>query len=129
MTASPRFTAEPNVTPMIDILLVLLIVFMMMVVQRRLALDLRIPETCSTVCSTGDAIVLEVFPGTHYRVNRQTVAHDALQRYLVGVYASRPEKVLSVTGREGARYADVFEAMDVARAAGVRVISAIPKGL
>jgi biopolymer transport protein TolR len=129
MSASPRFTAEPNVTPMIDVLLVLLIVFMMMVVQARLALDLQLPETCTAACSVGDAIVLEVLPGAQYRVNRQAVAHDALRRYLVDVYANRPQKVLSVTGREGARYADVFEAMDLARAAGVRVISAVPKGL
>jgi biopolymer transport protein ExbD len=74
--------------------------------------------------------VLEVLKGGEYRLNHQPVPHAALERQLMAVYAGagRPEKILSITGRAGARYADVFEAMDVARSAGVRVLSAVPKG-
>jgi biopolymer transport protein ExbD len=128
MRAAPQFATEPNVTPMIDVLLVLLIVFMLAVVQQRRAMDVQLPETCAASCAAGSAIVLEVLPGATYRVNQRAIAHDALAQYLTGVYRERANKVLSVAGRLGTRYADVFEAMDIARSAGVRVISAVPKG-
>ena len=128
MTTSARFTTEPNVTPMIDVLLVLLIVFMVAVTQSRRAMDVQLPQLCEGACAAGDAIVLEVLPHGEYRVNQQPIAHPQLGAYLTDIYAERPNKVLSVTGRSGARYSGVMEAMDVARSAGVRVISAVPKG-
>jgi biopolymer transport protein ExbD len=120
--------AEPNVTPMIDVLLVLLIVFMVVVVQSRRTMDINLPETCQGHCASGDAIVLEVLAGGAYRLNQRPVAHEALLSVLTSAYDGRPDKILSITGRTGARYADVVEAMDVARSAGVRVFSAVPKG-
>src|SRR6185437_13122996 len=110
MTSQASFSAEPNVTPMIDVLLVLLIVFMVVIVQQRLAMDVQLPVPCAEQCSAGDAIVLEVLPGGAYRLNQQAVDHDALRQKLTTVYAGRPSKVLSIAGRAGVRYADVMEA-------------------
>jgi biopolymer transport protein TolR len=128
MSASIRHVAEPNVTPMIDVLLVLLIVFMVMVVQGRRTLDVQLPETCTGACGAGDAIVLEVLGAGDYRLNQRPVSRGALHQVLTNVYAGRPNKILSVTGRSGASYGQVMGAMDVARSAGVRVISTVPKG-
>jgi biopolymer transport protein TolR len=129
MPVETRPSAEPNVTPMIDVLLVLLIVFMVAVVEGRRTMDVQLPVPCVGTCAAGDAIVLEVLPGGVYRLNRGAVAHDELKQRLANVYADRPSKVIAVAGRPGAKYAEVMEAMDVARAAGVRVISIVPKGL
>ena len=123
-----RHTAEPNVTPMIDVLLVLIITFMVLIAGGRRAMDVQLPDECQTSCIGGEAIVLEVLGGGTYRLNQQSVDRASLRGVLAGVYANRPMKVLSVTGRGGARYGEVMEAMDIARAAGVRVISALPKG-
>lgn len=128
MNASIRTTAEPNVTPMIDVLLVLLIVFMVMVVQQGRTMDVQLPELCAGTCASGDAIVLEVLGDGDYRLNQHPVKSDALLKVLTDAYAGRPDKILSIAGRSGATYAQVVEAMDVARSAGVRVLSAVPKG-
>jgi len=129
MAARTGFTTEPNVTPMIDVLLVLLIAFMVMVVQTRHTMDVQLPQPCQGSCAENKGIVLEVLAGATYRVNQQPVAHDALQRFLTNLYRQRPVKMIAVAGRAGASYNDVIEAMDIARASGVRVISAVPKGL
>ena len=129
MAGPTGYTTEPNVTPMIDVLLVLLIAFMIMVTQMRHSMDVQLPQPCRDFCAGGDAIVLEVLPGAAYRVNQKPVDHAALQGYLAALYQQRPDKVIAVAGRPGALYNEVIEAMDVARSAGVRVISAVPKGL
>jgi biopolymer transport protein TolR len=128
MAGMARPNAEPNVTPMIDVLLVLLIVFMVMVVEGRRTMDVQLPEPCLRGCKGSDAIVLEVLPGGGFRLNQRPVAHAELLSVLTAAYSERSEKVLSIAGRQGAKYAEVVEAMDVARAAGVRVLSAVPKG-
>lgn len=57
---------------------------------------------------------------------RRPLQRDALLQALTDAYAGRPDK--TVTGRKGASYGQVVEAMDVARSAGVRILSAVPKG-
>jgi biopolymer transport protein TolR len=122
-----RFSAEPNVTPMIDVLLVLLIVFMVASVQRHHTIDAQLPVSSCDLCANRPQIVLEVLPGPSYRINRAPVASGDLLSNLYAIYESRPEKLIQVAGSPGVRYDDVIAAMDVAKSAGVRVISVAPK--
>jgi biopolymer transport protein ExbD len=110
------------------VLLVLLIVFMVMVVQGRRTMDVQLPEVCRVGCGPGDAIVLDVMGGGQYRLNQRPVSRAELQGVIAAAYTGRPIKILSVAGRNGANYGEVVEAMDIARSAGVRVLSAVPKG-
>jgi biopolymer transport protein ExbD len=92
-------SAEPNVTPMIDVLLVLLIVFMLAVVRVHRTMDVQLPQPCGTACdAAGDAIVLEVLPGPSYRLNRTDVLPGELRDRLTAVYAGRPNKTILVAG-------------------------------
>jgi biopolymer transport protein ExbD len=50
--------AEPNVTPMIDVLLVMLIVFMMAVVEVRRTVGVQLPQRCDGACVGTDAVIL-----------------------------------------------------------------------
>jgi biopolymer transport protein ExbD len=130
MSTSTRVlpSAEPNVTPMIDVLLVLLIVFMLAVVQVHRTMDVQLPQPCTTACNTGgDAIVLEILPGPSYRLNKADVKPDELRRRLTAAYAGRPNKTILVAGARGVRYDDVMSAMDVAKSAGVTVIGISPR--
>ena len=122
-------TNEINVTPMIDVLLVLLIVFML-AVQKRMAIDLQqpVPQPPCAGCAPDDQrIVLEVRAGGVFALNRAEVPRGALAERLRATYAGRPEKVLFVRGDSAVKYQEVFWAMDVARGAGVKVIGAVPK--
>ena len=120
-------SAEPNVTPMIDVLLVLLIVFMVFVTQVYHSMDVRLPEPCTGVCNGANPIILEVLPGPAYRINSANVPGSELAGRLRAIYDGRPEKIIQVAGHPGVRYDDVMAAMDIAKSAGVRVIGISPK--
>lgn len=120
-------SAEPNVTPMIDVLLVVIIVFMVAMVGVYHTMDVQLPDTCSGVCEASQPIVLEVLPGPAYRINHRPVAEADLLAELRRIYWARPEKIIQVAGHGAVRYSDVFAAMDVAKTAGVRAIGIVPK--
>ena len=122
-------SAEPNVTPMIDVLLVLLIVFMVASIQMHHTMDAQLPERgCdAALCEDSHQIVLEVLPGPTYRINAAPVGTGELLDRLSSIYRNRPEKIMEVAGHPGARYEDVVGAMDIARSAGIRVISIAPR--
>ena len=124
-TDAPRMQAEPNVTPMIDVLMVLLIIFMVIVPTSRRALDVQLPSDVGS--ADGGAIVLEVGPGGRLALNRAPVPVAALGARLRAVYAGRPNKLVTVRGDGRARYEEVVAAIDSARGAGVRVISLDPR--
>jgi len=128
--ANSELTNEPNMTPMIDVLLVLLIIFMMIVPASRKTVDLQLPDpnpSTQPVNSTSQQIVLEVLPGGTFAVNKEPVAKDRLFSRLKEIYDPRPEKIIFVKGDPKVLYQDVIFAMDVARGAGVKVIGVPPR--
>jgi len=120
---------EPNVTPMIDVLLVLLIIFMIVVPMARKAIDIQLPDPTPVVTSKPDnsQIVLEIGPRDVLSINKEPVTKDNLGKRLKEIYDPRPDKVLFVKGDSAAKYQDVIDAMDVARGSGVKVIGVPPK--
>jgi biopolymer transport protein TolR len=111
---------EPNVTPMIDVLMVLLIIFMFMVPASQRATYASLPEERQG--GEGTAIVLEVRPGGRVALNRQPLLIGELGARLRAVYAGRPDKVITIRGDGAATYQEVVTAIDVARGAGVKVV-------
>ena len=128
-TQKGGLTNEPNVVPMIDILLVLLIIFMLVVPMSRKALDLQLPDPTEQQQSENPPpqIVLEVMPGDRYLVNKEAQTRESLPKRLKEIYDGRPEKIIFVKGDPKVKYSDVIFAMDVARGAGVKVIGMSPK--
>ena len=127
---SSGLTNEINVTPMIDVLLVLLIIFMMVIPMSRKAIDLQLPDPTPDNSPQGpppSQIVLEVLPGNVYKVNSQPIGKNELQKRLKEIYDPRPEKIIFVKGDAAVKYSDVIWAMDAARGAGVKVIGVPPK--
>ena len=123
-------TNDINVTPMIDVLLVLLIIFMLVVPMSRKAIDLQLPDPTDQPQSSNPPpqIVLEVLPGNKYMVNKSPIPKEQLGAELKKIYDPRPEKIIFVKGApKGVKYSDVIYAMDVARGAGVKVIGVSPK--
>lgn len=120
---------EPNVVPMIDVMLVLLVIFML-VQQVRKAIDVQLPDPNPAVAAANSAsnqIVLEVLPGEQFAVNREPVTKDDLLKRLTEIYEARPEKIIFVKGDPKVQFQDVIYAMDVARGSGVKVIGVPPK--
>lgn len=122
--------ADINMTPMIDILLVLLIIFMVVQQGLQKGLSVQVPpiDTDAALAQSVDQIVLEVLPGGRYALNQQPVAASGLQARLAEVFAPRQRKVIFVKGAEDVRYGEVVRAVDAARAAGIEVVGLVPRG-
>jgi len=123
------FQSEPNLTPMIDVLLVLLIIFMVIIPMGRKAFDVQLPDPTAEKPPPNqkvNQIVLEVLPGEQYLINKKAVSKNELFNEFKAIYDPRPEKILFIRGDPEVKYQDVIFGMDQARGAGVKVIGATP---
>jgi biopolymer transport protein TolR len=127
-TPSGGISAEPNVIPMIDIMLVLLIIFMISQPLTRMAIDVQVPPAVTNP-ATGPStqIVLEISADGGYSINGQPFPKEQLDTQIHAIYDQRPAKLLFMKPAPNRKYQEVIEAMDVARGAGVQVIGFTPK--
>ena len=122
-------TSDINVTPMIDVLLVLLIIFMITQPMSRRAFDVQVPaeeQQRQKQPQRSDQIVLELRPDGSYAINNNVVSLAALDQALRQIYDARPAKLLFIKGAPSRKYSEVIEVMDIARGAGVQVIGFTP---
>ncbi len=123
-------SSEPNVIPMIDILLVLLIIFMMTITQNRKAMDIQLPEEQETQQEQqqeSDQIVLELKEDGTYAINATPVTLSQLDQAVHELYDQRPAKIMFLKTARTRRWRDVITAMDIVRGAGVQVIGFTPR--
>ncbi|MBI1967806.1 MAG: biopolymer transporter ExbD [Gemmatimonadetes bacterium] len=122
-------TSDINVTPMIDVLLVLLIIFMITLPLSRRTFDVQVPpeqKQQQQKQQQSDQIVLELRADGSYAVNNQPVTVAGLDGTFHQIYDQRPAKLLFIKAAPNRKYKDVVEAMDIAHGAGVQVIGFTP---
>lgn len=123
-------SAEPNVVPMIDILLVLLIIFMVAQPLSRMTHRVQVAppiEGPQPPVKDNSQIVLELTSDGGYSINTQPVPKDQLEQQFHTIYDPRPAKLLFVKPALNRKYSEVVEAMDIARGAGIQIIGFTPK--
>jgi biopolymer transport protein TolR len=116
---------EINVTPMIDVLLVLLVIFMLAQQFRRMV-PVNVPPPATRAAGATPQIVLELRSDRSYAINGSVVDKTRLGERLAAAFADRPFKLLYVRTAAGWRYGEVIEAADIARGAGVQVLGYMP---
>jgi len=123
-------SAEPNVIPMIDILLVLLIIFMISQPLARMAIDVQVPplETAAASNAPSTQIVLNILDDGNYEINGQPVPAGQLDTQIHAIYDNRPAKLIFIKAQSSRTYQDWIRASDIVRGAGVEVIGFTPKG-
>ncbi len=120
--------SDINITPMIDVLLVLLVIFMIAQQVLMKAIDIQLPKDTppnQQVQQDPDNIILEIDPGGVYRVNTRPLSRAQLAPFLTQIYTGRPKKVIFVKADGQVKYQNVIEAIDLARGAGVKVIGQV----
>ena len=121
--------SDINVTPMIDVLLVLLIIFMITQPLSRTVMDIQVPpeQTQTTTQAKSNQIVLEMPDDGSYSINAQPVPKTQLDTQIHAIFDNRPAKLLFIKPGLNRKYQEVIQAMDVARGAGVQIIGFTPK--
>jgi len=128
MLGGGRQKADINVTPMIDVLLVLLIIFMVITPLKPVGLRSLIPQPAPDASPAPDPLQLVVYikPGGQVEVNRQPMPTSDLPAKLIAVFARQSDAVIFVDGDKHLEYGDIARVIDMIRGAGFDRIGLMP---